>query len=65
MYSGGWDDAVFISDLREGAYVGMFPGPHVCGDSALDVFGHLLVAASYRNQRNLATFDLRHPGKVL
>ena len=37
LYSGGWDDAVFVTDLREGAYVSMIPGPHICGDSALDI----------------------------
>lgn len=65
MYSGGWDDAVFVTDLREGTYVSMIPGPHICGDTALDVQGHLLVAASYRNQNNLATYDLRHSLKAL
>ena len=42
----------------------MVVGPHVCGDS-IDVCGNLLLAGSYRNQRNLQMFDLRYPNKVL
>lgn len=65
VYSGGWDDAIYVSDLREGgSAVSVIPGPHVCGDS-IDVVGNLLVAGSYRNKKNLLLFDLRHPLKVL
>lgn len=42
----------------------MMTGTHVCGDS-IDVVENLLVAGSYRNQRNLQLFDLRKTGKVL
>jgi hypothetical protein len=40
------------------------PGPHISGE-AIDVVDNLLIAASYRNQRNLTLFDLRFPSKVL
>ncbi len=65
VYSGGWDDAVYVSDIRSGgSAVSIIPGPHVCGD-AIDVVGNLLLAGSYRNQRNLLLFDIRNPSKVL
>jgi len=65
VYSGGWDDAIYVSDLREGgSAVAVIPGPHVCGDS-IDVVGNLLLAGSYRNKKNLLLYDLRHPLKVL
>jgi WD40 repeat protein len=66
IYSGGWDDAVYVSDLRSGGKaVSVIPGPHVCGGDGIDVVGNLMVAASYRNQRNLEMFDIRNPSKVL
>jgi COMPASS component SWD3 len=58
LYSGGWDDCVYIHDLRESCAVGVIPGPHVCGE-AIDVIDNLLVAGSYRNQKNLILVDLR------
>jgi len=65
VYSGGWDDAVYVSDLRAGgAAVAVAPGPHVCGES-IDVVENLLVAGSYRHTKNLLLFDLRNPMKVL
>jgi WD40 repeat protein len=34
IYSAGWDEAVYVSDLRLGGMaVSVFPGPHVCGES--------------------------------
>jgi WD40 repeat protein len=65
IYSGGWDDAVYLSDLREGgsAVLSML-GPHVCGES-IDVIGNLVLAGSYRNQKNLLLFDIRNPKKPL
>lgn len=64
LFSGGWDDVIYINDLREGGAVGMIPGPHICGDG-IDVKGNLVIAASYRNERNLTLYDLRSPMKVL
>jgi len=65
VYSSGWDDVVYVSDLRIGGQaVSMIPGPHVCGES-IDVVENLLLAGSYRNQKNLLLFDLRNPIKVL
>ena len=62
LYSGGWDDAVFVNDLRVGGAVEVVPGPHVCGE-AIDVVDNVLVAGSYRNQRNLILVDMRMPRK--
>jgi hypothetical protein len=53
-----------VNDLREGGPVSIIIGPHVCGES-IDVCDNLLIAGSYRNQRNLQLFDLRYPAKVL
>ncbi|TNV77896.1 hypothetical protein FGO68_gene9685 [Halteria grandinella] len=64
LYSGGWDDAIYVNDLREGGAVGVVLGPHISGD-AIDVKGNLLIAGSYRNERNLTLFDLRFPTKPL
>lgn len=64
LYSGGWDDSVYINDLRQGGPVEVVPGPHVCGES-IDVQDNYLIAGSYRNQRNLLLYDLRYPTKVL
>ena len=65
MYSAGWDDAVYISDLRAGGQaVSVVPGPHVCGES-IYVVENLLIAGSYRNSKNLMLYDLRNPSKVL
>lgn len=62
LYSGGWDNTVYISDLRAGYDVGAILGPHVCGDS-IDVAGNFLIAGSYRNEKNLLLYDLRHTSK--
>lgn len=64
LYSGGWDDAVYISDMRVGKFVGVVPGPHICGE-AIDLLGNLLIAGSYRNQKNLTLYDLRNPKTAL
>lgn len=49
VYSGGWDGAIYVSDLRQGgSAVAVVPGPHVCGDS-IDVDENLLLAGSFRN----------------
>jgi len=62
LYSGGWDDAVQIQDLRVGGPVGQIAGPHVCGES-IDQQGDYLAAGSYRNVKALQIFDLRKTGK--
>lgn len=64
LLSGGWDDAIYINDLREGGAVGVIPGPHISGD-AIDIKGNLIIAGSYRNERNLTLYDIRFPMKVL
>eukprot|EP00347_Sterkiella_histriomuscorum_P002300 403368688 len=64
LYSAGWDDTVQINDLRVGGPIDQIAGTHVCGDS-IDVIDNLLVAGSYRNQRNLQIYDLRKSNKVL
>jgi WD40 repeat protein len=38
ILTGGWDNTVQFWDLRVGAAVRSFYGPHICGDS-LDICG--------------------------
>jgi len=57
IVSGGWDNTVFIWDIREAKSVGFIYGPHICGD-AIDIRGDVMLTGSYSNRDVLQTWSL-------
>eukprot|EP00826_Nyctotherus_ovalis_P064278 TRINITY_DN9424_c0_g2_i17.p1 TRINITY_DN9424_c0_g2~~TRINITY_DN9424_c0_g2_i17.p1 ORF type:complete len:203 (-),score=64.82 TRINITY_DN9424_c0_g2_i17:145-753(-) len=57
LLSGGWDNAIFIWDLREKKSVGLLYGPHICGDS-IDLRGDSVLTGSYSNKDVLQLWSL-------
>ena len=58
LFSSGWDDTIYMWDLRAGRSIRSLFGPHVCSD-ALDVHDVKLVAGSWRTNDQLQMWDLR------
>ena len=58
LYSGGWDETIFIWDIRVPSAVGFIHGPMICGDS-LDQRNNTLLCGSWREKQNLQIFDLK------
>ena len=60
LVSGGWDNNVFVYDMRYRGPVHAIYGPHICGD-AIDfkTDGHTMLCGSYRGEDALEVFDLR------
>jgi WD40 repeat protein len=52
LISGGWDNTVFIWDLRKTNPIGHILGPNCSGES-LDIYGDYIIAGSYNNDKNL------------
>ena len=52
LFSGGWDNTVFIWDMRKEHPIGHILGPNISGE-ALDVHGDYIVAGSYNSDHNL------------
>ena len=60
VVSGGWDNTVQIWDIRTGASVRSFYGPHVCGDSVDVVGGNSnWILAARKSARNLGSWKWR------
>lgn len=49
LLSGGWDNSVFIWDIRGRKSVGLLYGPHICGD-AIDIQNDTVLTGSYSNK---------------
>jgi COMPASS component SWD3 len=58
LISGGWDNIVFIWDVRNKNPVGHILGPNVCGE-ALDIHGDCILAGSYNNIQNLSILSIK------
>lgn len=60
LVSGGWDNNVFVYDMRYRGPVHAIYGPHICGDSiAFKSDGHTMICGSYRGDDALEVYDLR------
>ena len=60
LVSGGWDNNVFVYDMRYRGPVHAIYGPHICGDSIdFKRDGYTMVAGSYRGEDALEVYDLR------
>ena len=60
LVSGGWDNNVFIYDMRYRGPVHAIYGPHICGDSIdFKSDGHTMICGSYRGEDALEVYDLR------
>jgi len=60
LVSGGWDNNLFVYDMRYRGPVHAIYGPHICGDSIdFKRDGYTMVAGSYRGEDALEIFDLR------
>jgi len=60
LASGGWDNNVFIYDVRKrGPVLGMY-GPLICGE-ALEFHsdGNTIITGSYRNDNCIEVYDIR------
>lgn len=60
LVSAGWDNNVFVYDMRYRGPVHSIYGPHVCGD-AIDFKrdGYTMVCGSYRQEDAIEVYDLR------
>ena len=58
LYSGGWDETVYIWDIRMPSAVAYIHGPMICGDS-LDQRNSTILCGSWREKQNLQIFDLK------
>mmetsp|Transcript_707 Transcript_707/g.990 ORF Transcript_707/g.990 Transcript_707/m.990 type:complete len:215 (-) Transcript_707:240-884(-) len=60
IVSGGWDNNIFVYDMRYRGPVHAIYGPHICGD-AIDFKsdGYTMLAGSYRGEDALEVYDLR------
>jgi len=58
LISGGWDNLVYIWDLRQEGPVSHILGPNVSGES-LDIYGDHIVAGSYNNEQNLCLMSIK------
>ena len=60
LVSGGWDNNIFVYDMRYRGPVHAIYGPHICGD-AIDFKsdGYTMLAGSYRGEDALEVYDLR------
>lgn len=58
LASAGWDNNIFIWDLREGCVVKYIHGPHICGES-LDSNQDTLLTGSYHTKDQLQLWDWR------
>lgn len=61
--SGGWDNTMFLWDVRISKAVASAFGPSVSGES-LDIKDNLIVAGSYRDKHPLELYDLRNFKKI-
>jgi len=57
LLSGGWDNTIFIWDIRAKKPVGLIYGPHICGDS-IDMKGDIVLTGSYSNKNVLQLWSL-------
>jgi len=61
LVSGGWDNTVWIYDLREKGPVGGIFGPHISGES-IDIRRDTstILTGSYREENVLELWDIRN-----
>jgi len=60
LVSGGWDNNVFVYDMRYRGPVHAIYGPHICGDTIdFKSDGHTMICGSYRGDDALEIYDLR------
>ncbi|CAI2369344.1 unnamed protein product [Moneuplotes crassus] len=57
LVSGGWDNLIFIWDLRKEKPVSHILGPNISGE-AVDICGDHILAGSYNNETNLYLMSL-------
>jgi COMPASS component SWD3 len=58
MLSGGWDNSVYIYDVRTESPCGSIYGPCLSGDS-LDMQGDQVLTGSHRGKEPLQVWDLK------
>eukprot|EP01083_Nonionella_stella_P081945 226037_1 len=56
LITGGWDNTVYIWDLRTGHAIRNIFGPHIAGD-ALDIFDDMVLTASWRPEKPVEIWD--------
>ena len=66
LASGGWDNNIFLYDVRKKGPTHAMYGPMVCGETIeFHSDGYSLVAGSYRNDNCLEVYDLRKMERYL
>ncbi len=58
LVSGGWDNNVFIYDVRKKGPVSVIYGPHIAGDSLDFLDDHTLITGSFKGSDQLQTWDV-------
>ena len=59
LVSGGWDNNIFIYDVRKKGPVGVMLGPHVCGDSIDFWDEYTLISGAFKTDNQICQWDLR------
>jgi COMPASS component SWD3 len=59
LVSGGWDNNVYIYDVRKRGPVASIYGPHVCGDTLDFLDETTLLVGSYKQTDPLSIWDMK------
>ena len=59
VISGGWDNNIFMYDMRKRSPIAFLHGPHTVGDSIEFIDEDTLLTGSFTTSHGLQTWDLR------
>jgi len=57
LLSGGWDNNIFLWDVRTYKSIGNFYGPNICGDCIDTLEDGTILTGSYRDSNQLELWD--------
>ncbi|KRX02418.1 WD40-repeat-containing domain [Pseudocohnilembus persalinus] len=63
LLTGGWDNEIFIWDIRQNEAIGTIPGPEISGQS-IDYQNGTILVGNYRVQNQLELYDLKERRKI-
>jgi len=59
LLSGGWDNTVFLWDIRIRKAIGSLFGPNICGDCVDTLEDGTILTGSYRDKNQLELWDFK------